>query len=748
MLVLSLAVLAPTPAFPQPAAERFGVISGRVLDAVSREPLDQCNVMIEGLNLGAHTNADGTFVIRFVPPGTYRLILSRITHSTLVEGGLAVEAGKLLSRTFMLEPGTLETEPIVVTATRKEQTIKMAPASVMIVNADDIENRQRTTFDQTIESVPGLIAFRSNPSSVQSLSVRGSSDVAGGGVGNRVLLLIDGRPALMSDSGGAFWTLIPTNFIDRVEVVKGAFSSLYGSTAMGGVVNVITRRPNYKSAAQLDLKLGYYDQPAGIRYTGETPLQSELIFSYSGAGKRVSYLFSASRKQSDGHAQGTSFEFYDLYTKMLFDLRYNRNLELTLGGGRARNDYPHTWLDSAHPLNIRAKYTDDRQEKNYVNADLLYWAIPNEKLKYSSRFYFFDHDQLSFFNENDPLGTLPGNESFGMTTEIYGTKIGSITQIDYYSNERNYVVVGADVQIDAVKSAPDSIMYGNHQINNYAVFVQDEIDIAPSVSATVGGRYDWNHLVGYKTHERFSPKIAVVWSPASQLSLRGLYGQAFRAPTIAELFFRKEIAGGIDFVPNPGLAPERMNLSLETGFRWNPWSCVVLDAAIFYYEYKDLIYWESISDEVGVTYPLFQVRNLNASLMKGAELTLQGGWRDHLKASANYTYLDAEDRSRGRTNDLLAYRPRHSCNIELNLAWLRYSFHADVRYRSAIDEVFLYPLQAPDAFWLTNANVRYRLTKGMLLSLTVNNVFDTQYEELARYRMPGRNAVVGVSFRM
>jgi outer membrane receptor for ferrienterochelin and colicin len=746
--VLALAVLAPGPVLAHTAADPWGVISGRVVDSASRQPLAECNVMIEGLAVGVHTDADGRFVIRFIPPGTYRLVVSRVTHTTRVEDGLVIEAGRLVSRTILLDPRIVEMEPVVVTAARSEQTAKMAPATVMVVGADDIENRQRTTFDQTIESVPGLSAFRSAPASVQSLSVRGSSDVAGGGVGNRVLLLIDGRPALTADSGGAFWSLVPTHFIDRVEVVKGAFSSLYGSTAMGGVVNVITRRPTYKAVAQLDLRVGYYDLPEGIAYTEDTPLQSEAQLSYSGASKRVSYLLSASLKQSDGHAQGTAYEFYDLYTKMLFDLKYNRNLEFTLGGGRAENDYPHTWLDSAHPLNIRPKYTDDRQEKDYVSADVCYWAVPTEQLKYSSRFYYYGHDQRSFFNESDSTGALPGNDPFGTTTEIDGAKIGNITQVDYYSSERNYIIAGADVQIDAVESAPDSVMYGNHQINNMAVFVQDEIDITSSVSATVGGRYDWNHLVGHRTLESFSPKLALVWSPVSPLSLRGLYGRAFRAPTIAELFFQKEIAGGIDFVPNPDLSPERMNLSLEAGLRWNPWSHTVLDAALFRYEYEDMIYWEDVADEVGVTYPLYQVRNLNSAVMQGTEITVQTGWRDHVRASANYTYLDAQDRSPNRTDDVLAYRPKHSVNLALDLNWRRAFFHVDARYRSAIDEVFLYPLQAPDAFWVTNTNARYQLTERTLLTLTVNNAFDTQYEELARYRMPGRNVIVGLSFRI
>jgi len=663
------------------------------------------------------------------------------------ESGIVVEPGKLVSRTIRLPQAILEAEPVVVTATRRPQTAKMTPASVMIVNREDMSNRQRTTFDQTIESVSGVAAFRSSPISVQSMSIRGASDVAGGGVGNRVLLLVDGRPALTADSGGAFWSLVPTHFIDRVEVVKGAFSSLYGSTAMGGVVNVITRRPDYESKLQLDMRVGYFELPAGIPHTGDTPMQNEIQAHYSGASKRVSYLFSASRKQSDGHAERTAYEFYDLYSKILFDLRQNRNLELTFGGGASENDYPHTWLNSAEPLSVRAKFTDDRQEKKYLSGDVYYWAVPTEKLKYSSRFYLYQHKQRSFFNESDPSITLPGNEPLGTGTKVDGTKLGNITQIDYYLGDKNYIITGFDAQIDAVESSPDTIMYGNRQINNFAVFAQDDIDLTSTLSATIGGRYDWNHLDGRATIGQFSPKVALMWAPVSRLSFRGLYGRAFRAPTIAELFFQKEIAGGTEFVPNPNLSAERMTVSLEGGVRWTPTGNLNFDAAVFRYEYEDMIYWENVSNEYGVGYPLFQVRNLNSALIEGAELTVQTGLTDHLTLSGNYTYLDAKDRSPNRLDGLLPYRPRHLLNFAVDAAWFDYFFHVDTRYRSEIEEVFLYPLQAPDAFWVTNANLRYELGEHMLLSATVNNVFNAQYEELARYRMPGRNWIFGVSYR-
>jgi iron complex outermembrane receptor protein len=112
------------------------------------------------------------------------------------------------------------------------------------VTRQQLQERGTSSFDDAFNSINGIVATRSSGSNVQSLSIRGSSETAGGGIGNRVLLLLDGRPAITPESGGALWNLVPLGAIERVEVIKGAYSSLFGSSAMGGVINVITRQPD------------------------------------------------------------------------------------------------------------------------------------------------------------------------------------------------------------------------------------------------------------------------------------------------------------------------------------------------------------------------------------------------------------------------------------------------------------------------------------------------------------------------
>jgi outer membrane receptor for ferrienterochelin and colicin len=512
------------------------------------------------------------------------------------------------------------------------------------------------------------------------------------------------------------------------------------------VINVITRRPDYASAGHVEMKLGFFEKaPTNIRYTDDLQTQSELTADYSGKRNKISYLLSASRKESDGYAQNTGYTFYDLFGKILYDISTERKLDLTLGGGNAENAYPHAWLSSAQPLEVREAYHDDRQEKQYYNVDLHYWGLSGESSRYSMRAYYFHHEQDSYFNDGDPNQDIPGNEPYGTQTYINGDKIGNILQFDTRIGERNRVVVGGDMQIDYVQSAPDSVLYGDRQINNYSLLAQDDITLLNSLAATVGLRYDWNHIVGGRTLDQLSPKIAMVWTPDDEVSVRALYGQAFRAPSIAELYLQEELGGGVAFVPNPNLTAEHLANSYELGVRWSPASIFDLDMAVFRYDYEDLIYWEEISDELGVPYTIYQVRNLNSALMQGIETTLRSTWRT-LTLTANFTYLDAQDTSPDRTDDLLAYRPKYTGAASADYVLGRWTLHGDTRYRSKIEEVFLYPRQAPDAYWVFNGALQFRVSNAWLLNVKGNNLLNEQYEELARYRLPGRNWLFGAQF--
>lgn len=725
-----------------------GMVSGYVHDAATGKAIPLVSVFLDTLLKGTTTDARGEFALRDVPPGRYRLEARHIGYAPYVEEMVRLRPGGSLWRAIALVPTEVEAPEVVVTAARREQTAQMAPASVSVVSAAQIRERPVATFDEALDMVSGVSETRSGGSSVQSLSIRGSSNVAGGGVGNRVLLMIDGRPALTSDSGGALWSLVPTGCIERIEVVRGPFSSLYGSGAMGGVINVITRSPGSEPLTTVDVGYGLYEKPhPAIRYTQHTPRQSQVELSHSGRRGPLGYLLHLSRKASDGYSENAAYAFCSVFGKALYDLRRGRDLEVALSASVAENDYPHVWASVLQPLRVDPPYRDDRQEKQLFSADLVYRSPAGARGEYVHRLYFCRKAARSLFNEDNPSVTY-GSQAYGLRTLVDADQYGSVAQLDYDLGEHHTLICGVDAQGDLVRSSPDTLMFGDHQVNNLAAFLQHEVAVTPKLTSTLGVRYDWNHLAGGGTDGACSPKWAAVYSPRPDVTLRVLAGQAFRAPSIAERFIQEELAGGILFETPRRLKPERMDLSLETGLRIRLGGSTDLDLACFRDQYRDLIYWvAACPPQEEMLCSTYRIANLNRALMQGLEAGLDWDWRRALGVSVHYTYLDAKDRSPGRADDLLAYRVRHALLVSLDARIRRVTVNLSGRYRSKIEEVFLFP-EKPDAFFVAQAKAAVRVTGPLHISLAVNNLFDTQYEELSRYRMPGRKWVVGASMRL
>jgi len=321
----------------------MSTFSGQIIDSETLQPLAYCNIYFEKTNQGASSKRDGSFVIKS-KPGNYKVVVQRIGYKNFIIDPLVLNNQDSIYKKIYLLPVLNESEAVIVTASLKEQTSQMAPANVDIISRREIEKQGILTFDQILESASGITVYRSAGISVQSLSIRGSSDVAGGGVGNRVLLLIDGRPSLSSDTGGALWSLVPTNIIDHIEVLKGPFSSLYGSTALGGVVNVITKKPAYRRVGSISIGYGLYETAhEDIRYTNKTLTNKQIQFNYSGITDYLSYVFSAGYKTSDGHSQNSRYRIYNLFSKFIYDLQENRYLEMSIATSQGKNDYPHSW---------------------------------------------------------------------------------------------------------------------------------------------------------------------------------------------------------------------------------------------------------------------------------------------------------------------------------------------------------------------------------------------------------------------
>jgi len=727
------------------------IITGTVTNIETGEPIEEANVLILGTSLKAITDYQGRYFIKHLPDGIYHIEISHVEYKTAVKRNIKVIEGETEYANFQLSFAlkqrqtdiagkVIEIPEVVVSAERMEGASKNVAATVYILSAKEIAKSNASTLDQTLESVPGVTINRSAGTATNSMSIRGSSEMLGGGVGNRVLLLIDGRPAITADTGGANWSLLPMDVVQRVEVVKGALSPLYGSNAMGGVVNFITKSPTNVGKTKLNIGWGYFEgQPEWMRYTEQTNDFSDIGITHFNNYHDIGYLFHLSGKKSDGYRQNTDFSFYNAYGKIQYVTPKDLKLGLSLGRASMERGYPHTWLINnespyVHPLKVAHEKTNDRQKKNIWNADLFLISPLNSKSKLSAHLYYFGNYSKSLFNSDNLKGD---NRPYDFFTDSDSRKAGGLVQMDIFRFRKNYFILGLDAQIDAVDSRPADIMFGKHQANTLAGFAQDKITVGDNLAITLGARCDYRRLVKGKSDGQISPKFGLSYQVDDDTTLRFSLGQAFRAPSLAEIYLKKEVHSGINFRQNPSLKAERLRFYAEVGLRREFSNFLKTDTSLFIYDVSDMIFWQRLSEDE------FQVTNLNRSVTKGVETSAKFSW-SLFSATANYTYLDAQDRTEGRTDDKLPYKPKHTAYAALDYQYARFKVGTSLRYVSKVEEAIFYPNDAPEAFYVVKAKLSYNVLNHVTLSVAVNNLLNRQYEEMARYRMPGRS----IAFRM
>lgn len=750
------------------AGLNFGALSGKVVDKESNSVIPLVTVMLKkegsGEYLKTATDLSGHYEFQRLDEGVYEISATHIGYNEY-KSNIYVANGIPKTLDIFLELSGIETERINVTSTKTEVTLQQTPSSISVASSEEIARKNILTFDNVLEQVQGVTVNRTSGINVSSLSIRGSSDVAGGGIGNRVLLLLDGRPSLTGDSKGALWSLIPVSIIERTEVVKGAFSSLYGSSAIGGVVNVITKKPTYKSFTGINLKYGFYEQlNDSLNFTDEVQSFSGADVVHSNTVDKFSYLLNFNYLQNDGHSQQTKYGFYGLIGKFTYDLFSNRDLEVTLQYTDSKSDFPHYWRKDAgqvaEPYKVAEYYLGDEIKKKTQSYDLSYRAVPNSNSKYSTRFYYYYLNSNSIYNPNNPVSILFADTGQALNTYIDSYNIGNISQADFQIGKSNYLITGFDFQINVVRSQPEEILYGDQQMNNFGVFVQDQIKLIqeddgnPILASTAGIRADFNKIISGVQSFQLSPKLSFVYTPNStggvfdNTSWRALGGRAFRNPSIAEVYFKKELFGGIDFIYNPNLKPEDM-ISAEIGFRKQYLNRFTFDFSMFYNFYNNLIQYVNVGTGI---YGPFQVRNVAESQIKGFEAYIDYNSKISLgKNELNYylnigyTYIDARDLSDDRKNDFLPYKPSHNFNFTANIGYTGFDLNVNGRYLSDIDEVLFYDFEEPEAYFLLNTKLS-KSFGNFTAFIAVNNLLNTSYQELERIQAPNRNYTGGINF--
>jgi vitamin B12 transporter len=599
--------------------------------------------------------------------------------------------------------GEAGTEEIVVTATRIETPIDQLGSSVTVIDDEEIARNQWRSLPDALQTVPGLnIVQTGGPGGKTSVFVRGSNS-------NQTKVLIDGIEANDPSQDGAFdFGQVLTWDIARVEVLRGPQSSLYGSDAIGGVVNIVTKKGEGPPHFTGLLEGGSFD----------TFNQGA---SASGSTAHFNYSFNVAHMLVDD-TPVTPLDLLPSGRKRINDSYENTTLSTRLGAD----------LTNAFGFDAVARYTDSTLF--FTGDDFsVFPSVPAAKQSEQRAQQLFTRGQvhLALFD-----GAFENTAGIGYT--LYRTEIqapdtgfglpplninhGDRIKFDWQGKivlaKRHTLLLGAEDTEDRLLDSPISV-----ENDNVAGFAELQSEIFPDLFAAASVRYDGNERFGGKTTWRIAPAYLI---PQLGTKLKASYGTGFKAPSLTQLFVSFP---AFNFFANPNLQPEESE-GYDFGFE-QPLAGDRLrfGATYFHNEIKNLI-----NPNAAFT----SLENVGRATTDGAEVFVSLSLTDRFKFRADYTYTDATDDTTGLE---LLRRPKNRASF--NVGWRpidRLLLSATLLYvGSQVDGNRSFSIQRlnTDPYFVVNVAAEYDVGKGVTLFARANNLFDRRYEDPTGFQRPG-----------
>ncbi|NLB95851.1 MAG: TonB-dependent receptor [Armatimonadetes bacterium] len=598
-----------------------------------------------------------------------------------------------------------ETE-VVVTATRRRQAKQTASAAVTVITRAEIAASGAPTVAEVLRGAAGIDIPRQGPLGAAALpSLRGSS-------AGQVLVLVDGRRLNSPQHGDVDLSDIAIENVERIEVVRGGASALYGSDAVGGVINIITRAPSGEPEVRLSQGYGSFNtQLLSGLYSGSTGrLRYALTAQRTSATNDFEYFDAqAGREQTRNNA---GYHSWDASVKLVADLGASRQLTFSAERSDAEKDLPGA---TSYPTPA----AEQRDQRTLL--DLHYLTPLGEGGDITGRLYRVEQENRYLDPDSFPAPTDATHRTVMDVGEVLGHSRLSGNQVLTY---------GIEARNQRLKSS----MVGQHSRTTAAVFVQDQLELG-RFQAIPGIRADF--AKGFEGE--ISPKLGLVYQASEQVTLRANVGRSFRAPTLNDLYWPSDSFS----TGNPNLRSEHA-VTADIGATWRPAPSLELDATAFTHRVSDLISWQP-----GVVAPdKWSPVNVGKARIRGIEALATWKASERLQLSANMTYLDARDRSGAPDTDgkRLIIKPEFLANAGATYRLGKWVAGVDVRYtgRRPADQKNEHYLGAA---LVTDLRLEAPLGGAVTAAVHVSNLFDERYEAQPGYPLPGRAITLRLSER-
>ena len=624
---------------------------------------------------------------------------------------------------------------LVTTASGFKQTVEDAPASVSVVTREQLETKSYRDVTDALKDVPGVLVTGGGSSS--DISIRGMD-------AKYTMILVDGKRVASretrpnSDNSGIEqgW-LPPLPAIERIEVVRGPMSSLYGSDAMGGVINIITR----KAQKEWNVSLRADSTLTERQNSGNTEQGS-----FYAAGPLVDNLLSLKVQGQYSHRSEDKFAN-----------GYNRQITASGGGTLSwtpddKNTIDFEFKKDSQHRDARWEYSASERSRKSKSSDFS---------KYELTQYALTHDGVYDFGTMNTYVQRDENNNPSRKMEYNDTTVRNQT---VFMLDAHTLSVGAQYRFEELKDNNNRLDNGN-KLDRYswALFAEDEWALTNDFALTGGLRMDKDE--NYGTH--WTPRVYGVWHMADEWTLKGGVSTGYRSPDLRQATKTWGQAtggsgGNAVIYGNPDLKPEK-SVTEEIGIIWDNRDNLTASVTIYNTDFKDKITERRICDDKGVLptctkeqgyghqYDFISTReNVDKANMRGIEVT--GNWTisPAWNLAANYTFTDSEQKSGAFSGKPLNKQPRHMANATLNWettpemeTWARINFRgktSDYLSRTSM-------ATGTPSYAFVDIGTSYSLTKQLNVIGGVYNVFDRRinYENF-NTTLEGRRYNIGLNY--
>lgn len=692
------------------------ILSGRIVNEKA-EPVLGASIILIGSTQGASADENGNFIIKNIPYGTYTLQITAIGYEKKSISKFLIN-DPLQTINITLKDSFIQSQQIIVSAGKYAQRIQDLTVSTTVLQPEVISKKNHLTFDEYLRNVPGIQV------NLEQVSIRGSSGYSKG-AGARVLVAVNGLPMYSGDNGDIVWEMIPMADIERVEIIKGPASSLYGSTAIGGVINIITKGSVKKAITNFRSYFGTYDNPSYDVWDWSKSQRNYYgtELTHSDSYKSLGYTFSIKKFDNEGYRQNDFNKRFLGYAKLNYVFEDKSNLTFfTNYLSMNRGNFLY-WKDSRNAL-----VPKDEDNGNTVKSDRVFTGLIYQK-------------QIS---EN--ISSEIKTSYYRTTFSGYGLEITTSTAdllrgeaLATFKATGDFFLTGG---MELSHSNITSNIFKNPSFFGGAVYAQIEYKGIDKLILTAGLRYDYIKMDSTSGKNAVTPRLGLNYKFSDDLIIRSSIGTGFRAPTPSEVFTSTAVGGGVSVIENPNLTYET-SLSFELGTHYT-FNNASIDAAFYQTDYNNFIE-PNLTKEGDI-----QFLNLPKARIQGFEFVADYNLLPTLMSlSFGYNYMWSRDIDKKKS---MKYRPRNTVYTNLRFTPASFEFGIDFRYWSKVEEIDFTLAEPPLALivdgeqrvpvYITDVMAGYNffiMNFPAKVYINTKNIFNYNYVEFIGNLAPIRN---------